>query len=153
QVLLDHHDALRLRLVPDPSSDVALEIAPPGTIEARNCFRRVDIRELDGAGLQAGLTVEAESAERRLAPAAGIMLQAVWFDAGGERSGRLLLVIHHLAVDGVSWRILVHDLATVWSAIANGRDLDLPPRGTSFRRWAHRLVAAAQEPARRRELS
>ena len=44
------------------------------------------------------------------------MVQAVWFDAGAERAGRLLLVIHHLAVDGVSWRILVPDLAAAWRA-------------------------------------
>ena len=49
------------------------------------------------------------------------MLQAVWFDAGAQRPGRLLLTIHHLAVDGVSWRILVPDLAAAWEAIAARR--------------------------------
>ena len=52
------------------------------------------------------------------------MLQAVWFDAGARRAGRLLLTIHHLAVDGVSWRILVPDLAAAWAAIAGGRAAD-----------------------------
>ena len=42
------------------------------------------------------------------------MLQAVWFDAGARRAGRLLLTIHHLSVDGVSWRILVPDLTAAW---------------------------------------
>ena len=49
------------------------------------------------------------------------MLQAVWFDAGPQAAGRLLLTIHHLAVDGVSWRILVPDLAAAWEAIGRGR--------------------------------
>ena len=39
---------------------------------------------------------EAQAAESRLAPAAGVMLQAVWFDAGAAQPGRLLLTIHHL---------------------------------------------------------
>ena len=56
-------------------------------------------------------------------------------------AGRLLLTIHHLAVDGVSWRILVPDLAAAWAAIAGGEEPALPPRGTSFRRWAQRLAA------------
>ena len=60
--------------------------------------------------------------------------------------GRLLLTIHHLAVDGVSWRILVPDLAAAWEAIARGRAPALAPRGTSFRRWAQRLAAHAQDP-------
>ena len=76
------------------------------------------------------------------------MVQAVWFDAGAEQAGRLLLTIHHLAVDGVSWRILVPDLAAACEAIAAGQAPALEPCGTSFRRWAQRLRAAAQEPAR-----
>ena len=54
---------------------------------------------------------EAAAAEGRLSPSSGVMMQAVWFDAGAEQSGRLWLSIHHLAVDGVSWRILLPDLA------------------------------------------
>ena len=80
------------------------------------------------------IAAEAEAAERRLGPAAGMMVQAVWFDAGPARPGRLWLAIHHLAVDGVSWRILVPDLAAAWQAIAAGQAVALPPRGTSFRR-------------------
>ena len=82
----------------------------------------------------------------------GVMLQAVWFDAGGEASGRLLLVIHHLAVDGVSWRILLPDLTTAWESIAQGRTPALPAAGSSFRRWAHELAANAQTPERVAEL-
>ena len=72
------------------------------------------------AALQARIVAEAQAAELRLAPSQGTMLQAVWFDAGGMRPGRLLLMIHHLAVDGVSWRILVPDLAAAWAALARG---------------------------------
>ena len=81
------------------------------------------------------------------------MLQGVWFDAGPEQGGRLLLSIHHLAVDGVSWRILVPDLGAAFEAIAAGRRPELEPCGTSFRRWAQRLSAAAREPRRLAELT
>jgi len=46
-----------------------------------------------------------------LAATAGVLLQAVWFDAGAEQAGRLLVMIHHFAVGRVSWRILVPELA------------------------------------------
>ena len=72
------------------------------------------------------------------------MLQAVWFDAGSHQAGRLLLVIHHLAIDGVSWRILVPDLAVAWQAAKTGQALALAPRGTSFRRWAQHLAVHAR---------
>ena len=84
--------------------------------------------------------------ERRLSPAAGVMVQAVWFDAGMHEPGRLLLTIHHLAVDGVSWRILVPDLAAAWEAIASGRPPVLAPRGTSLRGWARRLANSRAGP-------
>ena len=89
----------------------------------------------------------------RLAPAAGVMVQAVWFDAGAAEAGRLLLTIHHLAVDGVSWRILVPDLAAAWAAIADGKTPALAATGTSLRGWAQRLAAEAQDAERVAELS
>src|SRR5262249_14339616 len=110
QAVLDHHDALRLRLV-SAAGDLALEILPAGMVDAKACLRRIDVRGLDDDARRACLAAQAEEAERRLAPAAAVMLQAVWFDAGADAAGRLLLAIHHLAVDGVSWRILVPDLA------------------------------------------
>ena len=66
------------------------------------------------------------------------MLQAVLLDA------YVLLVVHHLAVDGVSWRILLPDLAAAWQAAAR----ELPPAGTSFRRWAGRTRPARPRAAR-----
>ena len=41
---------------------------------------------------------------------AGNLLQAVSFALGGERGSRLLIVVHHLAVDGISWRVLLEDM-------------------------------------------
>ena len=108
---------------------------------------------LDQVDRLALMTAQAREAKTRLDPQVGVMLQAVWFDAGPAQRGRLLLVIHHLAVDGVSWRILVSDLAAAFGAIALGRLPRLQACGTSFRRWAKRLSAAAQEPARLEQLS
>ena len=99
------------------------------------------------------LREEAHAAELRLSPAAGVMVQAVWLDAGAAAAGRLLLSIHHLVVDGVSWRILVPDLAAAWAALARGAEPALAPRGTSLRRWAHWLAEQALDVRRVEELS
>ncbi|HEX3305973.1 MAG TPA: condensation domain-containing protein, partial [Streptosporangiaceae bacterium] len=153
QSLLDHHDALRLR---PTGSDApwSLEVAPAGAVSAGDCLRRIDIRGLDEAGLRACIAAAAPAAERRLAPAAGVMVAAVWFDAGAQAPGRLLLTIHHLAVDGVSWRILVPELAAAWEAIAQGQaPALLAARGTSFRGWAQRLASHASAGGRVEELA
>ena len=78
----------------------------------------------------------------RLDPAAGRMLSALWVSS----ESRLVVSIHHLAVDGVSWRILLDDLNAAWSQHHNGRPLALPATGTSFRRWASVLAEYAHRP-------
>ena len=153
QVVLDHHDALRLRLTATAGAKWSLEVAPVGAVAAADCLQRIDISALADEELRACIAAQAQAAQDRLAPMSGRMLQGVWFDAGAKRSGRLLVTIHHLSVDGVSWRILVPDLAAAWSAISDGREASLPARGTSFRGWAQRLALYAQQTEVAEELS
>ncbi|MFJ9691436.1 amino acid adenylation domain-containing protein [Kitasatospora sp. NPDC101183] len=143
QALLDRHDALRMRLTRLPDGAWALETPPRGSVRAEDLLRRVDLAGADVPG-------EARAAQQRLSPEAGTMLQAVWFDAGPGATGQLLLMLHHLVVDGVSWRILLQELAQQYAA--DGREVDHGPVGTSFRRWAEHLVTAARSPRRLAEL-
>jgi aspartate racemase len=76
-------------------------------VQAEALCRRVELAS-DSDGIASELlAAEAYAAVNRLAPGAGVMMQAVWFDAGDAKPGRLLVVVHHLVVDGVSWRILL----------------------------------------------
>ncbi|MBB6255445.1 condensation domain-containing protein, partial [Nitrospirillum iridis] len=152
QALLDHHDALRLRLSISDDGSWSLEIPPARTVSAAVSLHRVAVAGLGAVERGRCMAAAQSAAERRLDPKAGMMVQAVWFDAGAE-SGRLLLVIHHLAVDGVSWRILMPDLTTAWQAAVAGRPPRFAPVGTSFRRWAQVLAAEALTPRRESELS
>ena len=79
-------------------------------------------------------------ARSRLNPAAGVMLSALWV----ADSGQLAVIIHHLAVDGVSWRILLEDLNIAWAQHRAGQPVALPTTGTSFQRWASLLAEHAQ---------
>ncbi|MFE9749544.1 amino acid adenylation domain-containing protein [Saccharothrix saharensis] len=150
--LLDHHDALRSRLTRDDEGEWVYEIADPGAVRAADVTRRVDVTGLDDTARAAAVRAEADTAWRRLDPARGRLVQAVWFDAGPAHPGDLLLVVHHLAVDGVSWRILLPDLAQAWHALAAGREPALEPVWTSWRRWSHLLHDAAHDPARADQL-
>ena len=145
QALLDGHDVLRMRLERDRDGNWGLRIMPRGTVAAACCLARVDLAGLDEGARQERMRLAARQAEDRLDPPAGRMLQAVWFSGGKE--GQLLLVIHHLAVDGVSWRILVPDLAAAVTAAARGETPVLEPAGTPFRIWAQHLAEYARAPA------
>ena len=90
------------------------------------------------------LTDEALVAARsRLNPSAGAMLSALWVTS----TGQLALIIHHLAVDAVSWRILLEDLNIAWAQHHSGQPVTLPASGTSFPRWASLLAEHAHTPA------
>ena len=147
--MVDRHDALRTRLVIGPDGQWSLYADEPGAVRVADLLRRVDTSGLDDADARALIAEETSAAKRRLDPAAGAMLQPVWFDAGAARAGRLLLAVHHLAVDGVSWRILLADLAAAWEAVAAGREPVLAPVTTSLRGWAAR-VASGEAVARHR---
>ncbi|AZQ39172.1 amino acid adenylation domain-containing protein [Streptomyces cyaneochromogenes] len=131
QAVLDRHDVLRARLTN------RLVVPAEGTVRASGLLSRVRDAALDD---------QLAAAVARLDPAAGRMLQAVWF----EDAGRLLLVAHHLVVDGVSWRIITSDLAEAWQSGRPGRAV--PRTGTSFRTWSGLLGEEARKPARVREL-
>ncbi|WP_283137596.1 non-ribosomal peptide synthetase [Rhizohabitans arisaemae] len=101
--------------------------------------------------LHAIVTRERERAVARLAPAEGRMLRAVWLDPGPDAPGVLLLVAHHLVIDGVSWRIVLADLAAAAAALSEGTAVGLPPVGTSFPRWAKLLDAGTRAGDRQAE--
>jgi len=153
QAVLDHHDGLRLRLTRHAPTVWSLETTAPGTVRAGDLLRHVHVDGGDAEALRTAIAGESDAAAGRLDPEAGTMVQAVWFDAGRHQPGRLLLVAHHLVIDGVSWRILVPDLAAAWDAVAEGNRPTLDPIGTSLRRWAQVVAEHAQAPHRLAELA
>ncbi|MFE6775877.1 amino acid adenylation domain-containing protein [Streptomyces sp. NPDC057702] len=145
--LLDHHPMLRARLV-ETEGTAALDVPPPGTVTGARVLTRVDARGLAPGALATLVAEHTARAVGELDPRAGVMLRAVWCDAGPGVPGRLLLVAHHLVVDGVSWRVLTPDLAAAHAAARAGRALPRPTRGgTPFRQWALGLADAARRPA------
>jgi amino acid adenylation domain-containing protein/non-ribosomal peptide synthase protein (TIGR01720 family) len=155
QTIIDHHDALRLRFTGSqgPREDWRLEIQAQGAVSAESCLRVIDITGLDSDACKQKVEQEGQAAMDRLSADNGIMLQAVWFNAGRTSPGRLLLTIHHVVVDGVSWRILVPDLVAAWTAISTGNDPVLEPCPFSYRGWVERLSREALNPERVKELS
>jgi amino acid adenylation domain-containing protein/non-ribosomal peptide synthase protein (TIGR01720 family) len=154
QAVADRHDMLRATLVRpsrDDTDDWSLHVPPPGTVDAAGWIARVDVSGLCAQALGETVREHAHTARALLDPDAGVMVRAVWFDAGGA-PGRLLLMAHHLVVDGVSWRVLLPDLAAAWRDVSAGRPVRLDPVETSFARWSRLLTELAGGPDREAEL-
>ncbi|MCX4767683.1 non-ribosomal peptide synthase/polyketide synthase [Streptomyces sp. NBC_01275] len=150
EALADRHDMLRARLVRDPEQ--TLRVPPARDTDVRGWVTRVDVRGADEAGLRAAVSRHAETARAGLDPVAGAMVRAVWFDAGPGHPGRLLILVHHLVIDGVSWRVLLPDLAAAWEAVRDGRTPELAPVELSFARWSRLLGIRAADPVAEDEL-
>jgi len=144
-----HHDGLRLRFHRGDEgwSQEMLEPAEPATGESPVPVEYVDLQGLDSDGRSRAVEERAEALQGSLDLEEGPILRVAYFDAGQQISGRLLLALHHLAVDAVSWRVLLQDLETLVLQARAGDELALPAKTTSYRRWAQRLVEHASSSA------
>ncbi|MEU3626772.1 non-ribosomal peptide synthetase [Amycolatopsis coloradensis] len=147
--LVDTHDMLRARVV-DGGDGRRMVVGAPGSLKVAGVVTRV---EAGDDSLDEAVKAAERDAIGRLAPAAGVMIQAVWVDAGPGEVGRLVVVAHHLVVDGVSWRVLLSDLRQAADAAIAGREPALEPVGVSFRRWAGLLQDWAVSAERTAELA
>ncbi|MEG5083549.1 amino acid adenylation domain-containing protein [Microcoleus sp. AT8-B4] len=142
QELLKHHDALRLRFVRGESGWLQ-NLANPDEVAAFTC---IDLSSLPPEEQEAAFQTAATQLQASLNLSEGPLLRAALFDMGKHQPNRLLLAIHHLAVDGVSWRILIEDFQTAYGQISRDETVALPPKTTSFKQWAERLHEWARSP-------
>jgi amino acid adenylation domain-containing protein/non-ribosomal peptide synthase protein (TIGR01720 family) len=142
QELLKHHDALRLRLARGESC-WQQELANPDEVAPFTC---IDLSSLPPEEREAAFQTAATQLQTSLNLSEGPLLRAALFDLGKHQPNRLLFAIHHLAVDGVSWRILIEDFQTAYGQISRDETVALPPKTTSFKQWAERLHEWARSP-------
>ena len=151
--VFDRHDMLRSILVHDDERGWGIETVEQGAVDVGALVHQVAVPDDTNQDMLTALaSAEYDAALDRLDPSAGSMMRFVWFDFGPERAGRLLVVAHHIVIDGVSWRIIVPDFVVAWAQISTGQQPVLPGVGTSMRTWAHALVEEAAAPSRIAEL-
>ncbi|MCK1516314.1 amino acid adenylation domain-containing protein [Bradyrhizobium sp. 190] len=133
--IVDHHDALRMRFGQVNGKWRAEQGAAPAPSEL--LWVRADV------GDATQVAALASAAQESLSLSSGPLLRAVGMDFadGGQR---LLIAIHHLVVDGVSWRILLEDIASVYDQLKQGAGAaTLSPKSDSYASWGERLHSYA----------
>jgi amino acid adenylation domain-containing protein/non-ribosomal peptide synthase protein (TIGR01720 family) len=144
-----HHDALRLRFNREGSGwhqfNAAVDDVTPAlciNLSMLSESKHREAIEAAAADLQASLNLSH-----------GPLIRVAAFDVGEDKPARLLMIIHHLVVDGVSWRILLEDLQAGYEQANAGHEVKLAAKTTSYKRWANELVryAASEELKQERE--
>ena len=146
--LLRHHDALRMRFSAG-GGGWSQTILEPDDLLSLSVF---DFSTLADDDLAAAIEEKAQGIQSSLDIEAGPILRVALFELGVGRAQRLLIVIHHLAVDAVSWRILLEDLNTAVEQLKHGGPVKLPPKTTSIKEWAELLTEYAQSEVLKQEL-
>ena len=135
QLLLQQHDALRLRFVEEAAGWRQFYAQREAAAQQEILW----IRRCDGTKALEALVQEAQ---RSLNLAQGPLIRAVYM-ALNDGQYRLLLIVHHLVMDGVSWRILLEDLQQLYVQQSSGEQVQLPAKTTSYQAWAGYLQRRA----------
>lgn len=139
--ILMQHDTLRLRYTngllgwqtcTDSDEEVPFEV--------------IDLSVSSEAEQSIAIETHVATQQRNLNLSTGPLIRVVYFNLGTDRPGRLLIVIHHLAVDGISWRILIEELESAYQRHECGMPTPLHARTTDFTTWARRLSDYARSP-------
>ncbi|WP_377862967.1 amino acid adenylation domain-containing protein [Bacillus velezensis] len=143
--LVIHHDALRITVSAENES----------FRQTNHGIQKDELYSLDIWDLSETDTWEKEiesevaALQQRMDIEKGPLLKAGWFKT---RSGDYLFItVHHLAVDGVSWRILLEDLSAAYTQAVKGQPVQLPPKTDSFKQYAERLSEYAKSSKLMRE--
>ncbi len=132
QALVEHHDVLRCGFQTGPSGEVRQVYADATGSFSLDC---VEASSESGAGFEERCLKAVEGIQASLNPDEGVLLGAVLIK--GDEFDELVLAIHHLAVDTVSWRILAEDFETL---LASGERMPaLPAKTVSYLQWAGTL--------------
>ena len=137
-----HHDVLRLRFRTEGDA-WRQSFASPETPDGFDPpLREVDLSAVNEADIAGEIARVAGECQSSLDLQGGPLWRAVMFKLSGG-AFRLLIVIHHMAIDGVSWRILLEDLELGYRQVRRGEDIAFSPKTTSFKDWAERLYRYA----------
>jgi len=146
--LFSHHQSLRAHFVRTASGLQQIDPGPPTVAP----FSRIDLSATSRAGWEEALAQHELEIHKAMSPADGRLAAFALFNFGPERPPQLLVVFHHLAIDGISWRLLLGDLQAAYHQALSGDKIVLSPVGTPVLAWAKRLNQYAQTDEVRAEL-
>ena len=138
--LLIHHDALRLSFTQESTTWQQFNPAFLPTLEVNS----IDLSGKTEVEQDLAIAATEEELQTSLNLSTGELIRVAVFNLGDNRPNYLLIIIHHLAVDGVSWLVLLEDLQNLYQQLRDGKTMELPLKTTSFKTWSEGLVEAIE---------
>ena len=148
QQLWLHHDALRLYFL---SEEEGWQQFNAGT-EAKIAITEIDLSKLSAEEQESAIEQHSNALHSSLNLSEGGLMRIAFFNLGVNCPGYLLIIIHHLVIDNLSWEILRQDLETLCTQIRHKEEIKLPAKTTSWQNWAKELVAYAASDTLKEEV-
>ena len=136
QFLLNHHDILRAKYNRKTSKESWSQTYSDSY--TRSFFSQVNLTHDDNQSLSQTIYEHSNHIQESLDIKKGVLFKGVLFCCD-KLEDRLLIVVHHLVIDGVSWRILLDDLQQICDSLLNKNLPKLPPKTHSYAQWAKAL--------------
>jgi non-ribosomal peptide synthase protein (TIGR01720 family) len=134
--LVSHHDALRLHFSYDEWDHWTVEnLLDDEPVP----FSYINLSACSASERKEQFEAHASTIQKHLGTASKYLFHIAYFNFGESESPRLLLVFHHLIIDGISWRILIDDLWTGYQQLARSQEITFPNKTTSYKEWASKL--------------
>lgn len=143
--IVEHHDALRMVFIIE--EDIIVQ-QNRGIDERMFDFSMIDLR--DNREVEGEIERISGDFQRSFDLNIGPLAKLVLFKT--DKGDYLLIMIHHLVVDGISWRILMEDLGVGYEQISRGEDLRFQTKTDSFQLWTHELKRYAEDKEILKEL-
>ncbi|MEC7803537.1 MAG: SDR family NAD(P)-dependent oxidoreductase [Pseudomonadota bacterium] len=147
--LLNHHDALRLRL----SESEGIWQANNLGFGNNSFVSMVDISDLSAEEQKKAIEAHSENVQASFNLTYGPMLNLTLFDLGIEQAQKLFFAAHHFILEGLSWTVFWHDLETSYLQLSSGQEIFFPAKTYSFKEWSQALREYARSAELREELS
>ncbi|MEO6695996.1 MAG: amino acid adenylation domain-containing protein, partial [Ignavibacteria bacterium] len=134
EAVVKQHDALRLRFKKEGKEWMQTN----SEFENAELFDVEDVSAIDSQVQNKIIESGISKLQTTLDLANGPLIKMRLFKTG-DNSDRLLILIHHLCIDVVSWRIILEDIYNVYYQLSRGEEIVLPSKTTSFKEWSKKL--------------
>ncbi|MGB7605590.1 MAG: amino acid adenylation domain-containing protein, partial [Lutisporaceae bacterium] len=141
--LLEHHDALRMVFREEDGEIIQYNMGI-----SENKIRVVEIADAEDYIKQ--IQVETEKTQQSIDLQKGPLFKAVLFKT--SQGDHLQVVIHHLIVDGISWRILLEDLVSAYAQVEKNEEIELPDKTDAYKLWAEKIYEYSNSNKMLREI-
>ena len=143
--VIHHHDSLRLRYKSVKKTYKQYYEDARSALNIK--IKKIDLAKIKSKDQAIKLTEHCSKIQASLDIKSGPVMAAAVFTGLSDGKDRLLIAIHHLMVDGISWRVIIPDLESSYQQIKAGKQVKLTAKTSSYQDWGNALIKYADNKA------